>query len=136
MVLIILSMIGIFSHIWLSQQLPRVRLDGALQAVISDLRAARRAAIADGYNQRIVFLDPHRYVVVSDINGNGMADPDEPVRARDLHDHYPGVTITATNNPIFHPRGTASHLATLTLRNASGSRAVTIGITGRIAQKS
>lgn len=135
MVLGILAIVSMVSSTWLRHQLLHLRLNGATRTLISDLAAARRAAITQGHEHRVVFLDGFRYAIVADTNGNGKADPDEEVQTRNLLDRYPGVTVHATNHPVFHSRGTASHLATITVQNVAGSRKVTIGITGRIALK-
>ena len=49
---------------------------------------------------------------------------------------YFDVTLTSTNNPIFHPRGTASNLGTVTLKNSAGSKRISVGITGRVKVQS
>jgi hypothetical protein len=46
--------------------------------------------------------------------------------------NYKGVTLSSTNNPIFSPRGTASNLATISITNSSGTKSITISITGRV----
>jgi hypothetical protein len=43
-----------------------------------------------------------------------------------------GVSVRANNAPVFHPQGTVSGLATITVSNAKGAYAITIAITGRI----
>ena len=50
---------------------------------------------------------------------------------------YPAsVTLTASSNPSFLPRGTASNLASITLTNSAGSKKITVSITGRVKVKS
>jgi hypothetical protein len=44
----------------------------------------------------------------------------------------PGVLVRANNSPVFHPQGTVSDLATITVENARGAYRITIAITGRI----
>lgn len=135
MVLGILGVVTVMASTWFRHHLLHLRLNGATRTLISDLTAARRTAITQGHEYRIVFLDPFRYAIVADANGNGKADPDEELKTRNLHDHYPGVSVQASNHPVFHPRGTASSLATITVRNVAGSRKITVGITGRISLK-
>jgi len=43
-----------------------------------------------------------------------------------------GVEILANNTPTFHPEGTVSDLASITVSNARGSYKITIAISGRI----
>lgn len=43
-----------------------------------------------------------------------------------------GVSIEANNTPTFHPAGTVSNLATITVSNAAGVCRITLAISGRI----
>jgi len=43
-----------------------------------------------------------------------------------------GVQVAVNNSPVFYPQGTVSNLATIKLRNESGSYQITVAITGRI----
>lgn len=43
-----------------------------------------------------------------------------------------GVAIEANNTPTFHPVGTVSNLATITISNAAGTCRITLAISGRI----
>ncbi len=55
---------------------------------------------------------------------------DEWVREEE---HFlPGVTVRANNAPIFHPTGTVSNLATITVSNARGTYRITLAISGRV----
>lgn len=44
----------------------------------------------------------------------------------------PGVLVRANNAPVFHPQGTVSDLASITVTNARGSYRITVAITGRV----
>ena len=132
----ILVILGSLSQTWLSSQLPKWRLNGAARQLASDLTAAKMKAVTQGRKHRVSFLDSHRYTVLEDQNNNGRPDLGEPLVERDIQNDYGDVTLTSTNNPIFHPRGTASNLATVTLSNSAGSKTVTVGITGRIKVRS
>ncbi|WP_454061002.1 GspH/FimT family pseudopilin [Candidatus Nitrospira salsa] len=135
-VLGLLSIMVLFSQSWLVSQLPKWRLNGAVRQVVSDLMAAKTQAVTQGNKQRITFLDAHRYSILDDDNNNGKFDPNELLTMRDIHTDYEDVSLATTNHPIFHPRGTASNLATVTLSNSAGSKRVTVGITGRVTIKS
>ena len=135
-VLGILAIVFLFSQNWLVSQLPKWRLNGAVRQVVSDLMAAKAHAVTQGNKHRITFLDAHRYSILDDDNNNGRPDPTEHVAIRDIRTDYEDVILTSTNHPTFHPRGTASNLATVTLTNSSGSRVITVGITGRVTIKS
>ena len=132
MVMGILVILSLLSQTWLSSQLPKWRLNGAARQLVSDLMAAKMKAVTQGTKHRVSFLDSHRYTVLQDKNNNGKPDLGEPLVERDVQNDYGDVTLTSTNNPIFHPRGTASNLATVTVSNSGGTKTITVGITGRV----
>ena len=132
----VLAIVFLFSQNWLISQLPKWRLNGAVRQVVSDLMAAKTHAVTQGNKHRVTFLDAYRYSILDDDNNNGRHDPNEDVAIRDIRIDYTDVMLTSTNNPIFHPRGTASGLATVTLTNTAGSKVITVGITGRVTIKS
>lgn len=131
----IIGMVAGISGLWLASQIPKFRLQGATRHVMSDLMATRMRAVSQGNKFRITFLDPRQYTILDDDNNNGKADPGEHVETRDIQSEYRDVTLSSTNNPIFHPRGTASNLATVTIQNAAGSKALTVSMTGRVKLK-
>jgi len=45
---------------------------------------------------------------------------------------FDGVDISATNSPIFHPLGTVSNLASITISNTAGKYRISLAISGRI----
>jgi len=137
--LIVLGIMGValmLSSTWLSSQLPNWRLDGAARQVVSDLLAAKMKAVVERNRQRVIFQDDHRYMLLDDDNNNGKSDPGEHVEDRDIQESYRDVMMTASNNPSFLPRGTASSLASITLSNSAGKRIITVSITGRVKVKS
>ena len=132
----ILGIIMLFGQTWLMSQVPKWRLNGAVRQVVSDFMAAKTQAVTQGNKHRIRFLDDYRYSILDDDDNDGRPDPNERLIVRDIRVDFKDVVLTSTNHPIFHPRGTASNLATITLSNAAGSRVVTVGITGRVSVKS
>ena len=124
------------TQMWLSSQLPNWRLNGAVRQVVSDLLAAKMKAVVERNKQRIFFQDERHYLILDDDNNNGKIDPGEPQEVRDIQADYRDVVLTATNNPSFLPRGTASNLASITLTNPAGKRTITVSITGRVKVKS
>ena len=134
-VLGILAVVLGLSGTWLASQLPQYRLNGVVRQIRADLLAARAQAVRQGNEVRIFFTDPEHYDILDDDNNNGRADPGEAVESRSIQEEFAGVAIQSNNNPIFHPRGTASSLATVTVSNASGEKAITISITGRVKVK-
>ncbi len=136
MVLGIMSITLMLGNMWLSTQLPHWRLNGAVRQVMSDLVAAKMSAVVERNRQRIFFQDNRHYLILDDKNNNGKIDVGEPQESRDIQTNYQDVTLTASNNPSFLPRGTASNLASITLTNSVGSKKITISITGRVKVKS
>lgn len=118
--------------VWFKTQIPFFEINGAVRQLRSDFLKARMKAVQEGNKYRITFVDSHQYRILDDDNNNGVPDFSEKVISRDLHSEFHGLTLESTNNPIFHPRGTASNLATVTLSNSSGSKKIKIGITGRV----
>ncbi len=135
-VLGIMSITLMLTNMWLSTQLPHWRLNGAVRQVVSDLVAAKMKAVVERNRQRIFFQDNRHYVILDDKNNNGKIDVGEHQVTRDIQADYQDITMTASNNPSFLPRGTASNLASITLTNSAGSRKITVSITGRVKVKS
>ncbi|MEC4674615.1 MAG: GspH/FimT family pseudopilin [Nitrospirota bacterium] len=133
--LVVLSMVAIVAGLgggWLSSQIPAYRLNGAARLIRSDLLSARMQAVTQGNEFRVIFDEPFQYIILDDDNNNGKREADESIASRDLRDDYHGVSFDANNNPIFHPRGIASSLATITLSNAVGEKSITVSMTGRV----
>jgi len=133
--LVVLSMVAIVAGLgggWLSSQIPAYRLNGAARLIRSDLLSARMQAVSEGNEFRVIFDEPFQYIILDDANNNGRQEADEPVESRDLREDYQGVSFDANNNPIFHPRGIASNLATISLSNAAGEKSITVSMTGRV----
>jgi prepilin-type N-terminal cleavage/methylation domain-containing protein len=124
------------SRTWVTSQFPKWRLNGATRQVVSDLRGARMQAATQGNRHRVIFLDDHHYSILDDENNNGKPDPGELLVMRGIQSDFADVTLTSTNNPIFHSRGTASNLGTVTLKNSFGAKKISIGITGRVKVRS
>ena len=120
------------SGIWLSSQLPQYRLNGVVRQIRADLLAARAQAVRQGNKVRVFFVDSQHYDILDDDNNNGRTDPGEAIESRSIQEDFEGVAIQSNNNPIFHPRGTASSLATVRVSNAAGEKTITIAITGRV----
>ncbi len=135
-VLGILSVVSLIGGSWLSTQIPSYQLNGAVRQVRADLLAARMQAVSQGNEFRVFFEDEQHYHILDDDNNNGKADPGEMVEKRSIVEDYPGVTVQSNRNPIFHPRGTASSLGTVTIANQAGEKSITVSITGRVKVKS
>lgn len=112
--------------------LPKHRLNGAARQVVGDLMWARMKAVQRNNRFRVFFLSDHEYRILDDTDNDNDVDSGEWTVTRDLSAEYRDVVISANNNPIFSPRGTASSLATITLANDAGSKRITISIAGRV----
>ncbi len=131
-VLGVLAVVLGLSGIWLSLQLPQYRLNGVVRQIRADLLGSRAQAVRQGNEVRIFFVDSQHYDILDDDNNNGQTDPGETIESRSIQEDFGGVAIQSNNNPIFHPRGTASSLATIRVSNTVGEKAITISITGRV----
>lgn len=113
--------------------LPTSRLNGAASTVMADLMSARMKAVKLHKRTKVFFIDDHQYKICDDADGDGtVADGEGDVLLRDIQTEYHDVTFSSTNNPIFHPRGTATNLATVTFTNSSGSKNLTVNIAGTV----
>ena len=86
---------------------------------------------------RVFFNTPgsNQYTLLDDDDNDGVVNNGvEATTIKNIQDEYHDVTFSnpSGNSPIFHPRGTASDLTTLTLSNSSGSKSITISIAGRV----
>jgi prepilin-type N-terminal cleavage/methylation domain-containing protein len=101
---------------------PKLDLQAGIWEVTAGLNQARFQAIMSGASVRVRFV-PSGFVFE---RYNAAAW--RPARAVTLA----GVRVTANNAPVFHPEGTVSDLASITVENARGTYRITVAITGRI----
>lgn len=59
-------------------------------------------------------------------------DPQQKKWIMEAKNTFDGVDISATNSPIFHPLGTVSNLASITISNTAGKYRISLAISGRI----
>jgi prepilin-type N-terminal cleavage/methylation domain-containing protein len=111
--------------------MPQRRLSGATQQMTWDLMRARMQAIKRRHNVQVTFVDTHTYAIWMDINKNGVIDSGEE-EVKNVHSHYRGVNVTATNNITFNSRGASHNAATITLTNTKGSKVIAVNIAGFI----
>ena len=103
---------------------PKHRLNKAAWEVQTRLNYARHKAIFEGRPFRVRF-SPTGYVVEE---FDGVINTWR-AEASGLCE---GVAIEANNCPTFHPVGTVSNMATITISNTAGSCRITLAISGRI----
>lgn len=103
---------------------PKLRLQSGIWEVTSGLGQARFGAVMSGEAVRVRFL-PSGFVLE---RYDAAASVWRTARRSVLE----GVAVRANNAPVFHPQGTVSNLATITVSNSRGSYRITVAITGRI----
>ena len=115
---------------------PSIRLSGAIRQIMGDLMWARMQAISQNNQFRIIYYNNYQYKILDDDNNDGAITTGESVITKDIHEEYYDVTYSSSNlnGLIFHPRGNASNLTTITLTNSSGTKPkkLVIAITGRV----
>ena len=122
---------GIASLNYLSMR-PGMRLNGAARQVMGDLMDARMNAVNQNNKYRVFFMNDHEYKILDDDDGDGTEDAGEQSKIKNIQSNYPGVTFSATGNPIFSSRGTADSTATITLTNSAGSKNISVNTAGRV----
>ena len=125
----VMTGIAVFSYITLR---PTLYLNGASRQVMGDLMEARIKAVGSNRRFKIFFFNNTQYKRCDDADNNGTVDDGEgDVKITNIQQNYPDVTLSATADPVFQPRGTAS-ISTITLTNTSGSKDVKVHLTGRV----
>ena len=103
---------------------PRFQLQSGIWEVTSGLNQARFRAILSGTSVRVRFAAPGFVTEIYDEAEGGWR------RSRVVA--LPGVLVRANNAPVFHPQGTVSSLASISVWNERGAYRITVAITGRI----
>ena len=124
-----LMLVATFSYLSLR---PSLRLSGATRQMLGDLMRARMKSVNQNNELKVFFLNSKEYKILDDDNNDGTDDTGEWSETKDIQDNYPGVTLSATNDPIFSPRGTANAGTTITLTNTNGTKTVSVSMTGRV----
>jgi prepilin-type N-terminal cleavage/methylation domain-containing protein len=122
-----LALAGLFafgSGYSVSRLIPKFRLQSGIWEVTAGLNQARFRAIMSGAPARVSFV-PTGFVIERFDEAAGAW---RTMRAERLD----GVAVEANNSPVFHPQGTVSNLASITVSNSRGTYRITIAITGRI----
>jgi len=102
----------------------KYRLQRAIWDIHSKMNYARFKAVFSGTKFRLSF-NPDGYT---------LERYDQYLKTwnAEMGNILEGVHVQANNSPIFHPQGTVSNLASITVSNASGSYKITLAISGRI----
>lgn len=102
----------------------KYRLQKAVWEIHSKLNYARFKAIFNGTKSRISF-NSTGYTIEKYDQNNGEWEVE-------MGNILEGVYIQANNSPVFHPQGTVSNLASITVSNTWGRYKITLAISGRI----
>jgi prepilin-type N-terminal cleavage/methylation domain-containing protein len=112
--------------------MPGYRLNGAIRMVRGDLYNAKMLAAKKNRQYKVVFT-ANGYKLQRGTSNVGAFSLDQVELSKTFSD-YPHVTVkaSATADPVFSPRGTASGV-TITLQSSDGDeKTITISIAGRI----
>lgn len=115
-----------------STKISYYRLNRAARQVVADLMAARQRAISHQASVQVLFAPPDSYTIWDDTNANGDMDHGE-IHSHNLQQYH--ITLAATNNPTFHPRGAVTNFATIMLTGGTSARekrCIRLSIAGRI----
>ncbi len=110
---------GSFFHV--SQ---KYRLQRAVWEIHSKMNYSRFKAVFCGTKFRVSF-NPQGYTIEK-------YDEEAHSWETEMENILEGVRLDANNSPIFHPGGTVSNLASVTVSNGWGSYKITLAISGRI----
>ncbi|KAB2836916.1 MAG: prepilin-type N-terminal cleavage/methylation domain-containing protein [Candidatus Brocadia sp.] len=148
---VIAILAGVSIPVYVSMK-PVIRLNGATRQIMEDLMWARMQAINQN-NKFIIIYDnsKYKYSILDDDDNNGTctAGAGESIITKYFRDDrdklnpgkicgpYYDVTYSSSNANalIFHPRGNASNLTTITITNSSGTKTVSVAITGRVKKQ-
>ena len=137
-VMVAVAIISIFAAVAIPNilaYLPKSRLSGATRIIVSELAAARMAAVKQNCKASVTFSNNHAYVIWVDSDNNNAQDAGE-VQTHDLHPEYHDVEYDAAISSVakigFTSRGTGSPVGTFVLKNGSGSKRVVVNFAGRI----
>src|SRR3989304_8465203 len=99
---------------------------------MADLMAARMKAVSLNQRVKVSFGSNHAYQIWNDADGNDtVADNEGDDIEKDIYPDYYDVTLSENADPIFHPRGTATLGATVTMTNSQGPKYVIVALTRR-----
>lgn len=102
----------------------KYRLQRAVWEIHSRMNYSRFKAAFCGAKFRVSF-NPHGYTIE-------RYDQDANIWKTEMGSILEGIHVEANNSPVFHPEGTVSNLASITVSNAWGGYKITLAISGRI----
>ncbi len=121
------------------QFIPRYRLEGAVQCLVSDFQLARMKAIGQNCYFRVQIVPEQNHYFLERESATGLSrwpGVQEGI-IREFNNaqnpyYYPGVNLeSSSNHPIFSPRGAVVG-TTLVVKNSSGKKIITLSSLGRV----
>ncbi len=121
------------------QFIPRYRLEGAVQCLVSDFQLARMKAIGQNCYYRVQIVpEQNRYFLERESSTGLSRWPGVQEGLIRMFNNaqnpycYPGVNLeSSSNHPIFSPRGAVVG-TTLVVKNSSGKKIITLSSLGRV----
>jgi prepilin-type N-terminal cleavage/methylation domain-containing protein len=132
--MIVTVLIGIVAAVGgpeIVNQMAKYRIQGATRQLGWELMVARVQAINQNRNVIVEFPNNHEYAIGPDMNNNNVLDVGEG-KTKDIQSSYNDVIFAATTNFIFTSKGTANHIANMTLSGMGGSKNILVTIAGVI----
>jgi len=123
-VLLVLGVLAAAAAVPFVRPSEKAALERGVWEVQARLNYARFKSVYRGWPMKVTFRGGSCLVDHFDETTNEWV--------RDEEHPLPGVTVQANNAPIFHPTGTVSNLATITIFNARGTYRITLAISGRV----
>ena len=144
--IVIIAILGVFAGIAVPNFLsymPKYRLNGAARQIMGDLMAARMQAVKENRKVGVGWVDETNYGIFRITPVDPGADIWTIIKPVNIDSNYPGVTLGhATvsggfiggefNGISFSSRGTRDTGGSIGLINSTGSKRVTVSITGRV----
>ena len=123
----VISLVGIMAYMTMfsfQAVIPRYRLKSCAWQMTSLLNQARFRSAWSGLDCRLRVDGGNVFLETRDAAGLSW----KAVRTFSPD----GAAVAANNQPIFHPQGTVSNLATITVSNSAGAYKITLAISGRV----
>ena len=131
----LVSSLGCYSY---KELIPRYRLEGAVQNMVSDFQLARMKAIGENcfYRIRIIPEQKQYFLERELVTGASRWPGIQEGILRKFNDpgnpyYYPGVNMESSGNPVFLPHGAVVG-TTIILRNSYGQKKITLSSQGRV----
>jgi type IV fimbrial biogenesis protein FimT len=112
---------------------PGFRLNGATREIYAELMRARGLAVEQNNNYLVSIPNNHTLSILDDNDNSGAQNGGEVVTTVDIQLSYADVTFAKGGgqpDPTFLPRGTTLGNTTITVTNSSGSRTISVNVTG------